>query len=540
MIFGLLFAVLTVLVGVNADKLENVFGHRQICGGVYGPGSNDRFKPQVIVNFDMKHTTSGQVGLVIYPFTEVTNIGFTATLPGGRQVHKYMCDQAAVYAEQCPKEDLGMFMVRDNKGGRILSQRIDLQEGQDTAAITLDVQETTYYCVAAEAVPGHEGMKFDVNVRFQNPYGYLPGSDYPLILYHFVQCIIYAVIMLIWTIRLIQHRHYILKLQKYITVMGYLLVLEQGFLSLYYYITNKQGQSAGAKTLLGLVAFWGSARLSYTFFLLLLVSCGYSVVHPSLGKRMFYCRILGGTLFVFSLLYFVFNYYESDNIDYSEKLSTIAFILLTPMLISMGVNYFMVLTWMGQTVAYLRSRKQTAKVSMYRMLTLILTGSMIAMMLMLFAQFFSLYFYTTVQDFMNKYWQLQWITSDGWPNIVFCVAFTLVMILWRPNSDNKRYAMSTQLAQNENDADEFEIGSLNGSDVEQFDNDEDDDDERTFGLGAQPSSSRHNVEFDSTANHELSDLEDQFEVDIEDRHASINDEDPLVDAPSSQLGKKNR
>lgn len=519
-----------------SSVLKNEFGRREICGGVYGPeDSHGPFTPSVNVSFPAKHESDGEIAVIIFNYKDVGDIGFLSHDSGGTTFKKFMCDQDSAYRNECSPNDLGKFVVADSSAGNMLSERLTLSEDKGAKDLHFEVKHTGYYCVAAEATPGHEAMKFEVNVKFQNAFGHLPGTDYPLILFHFVQCIIYCVIMIIWTVPLIIHRRSVLKVQKYITAMGVLMILEQFFVGLYYYLVNETGQTAGNKALLAFVAFWASARLAFTFFLLLIVGCGYSVVHPSLGDKMNKCRLLGGALFVTSAVFSTLDFYE-DNMESSESwLGFCANLAFFPFVIALALNYYMVLSSLGETVAYLRGRKQTAKVNMYRKLTFILLGSLVTATIQGVIIIIQLVV-APLNTFITHYWQYKWALYDGWPNVVFSIAVMLIMFLWRPSKDNMRYAMSTQLSQNENDADEFEIGSLHASDDEYPD-----DDPETYGCDAESTSGtnrQRNTMFDAEADHNLSDLEsgDELEFQPEDRNP-VDDEDPLVAAPSQNLRK---
>lgn len=542
----MLSLLLPLLALADKDELSNNFGHHEICGGVYGPeDASGPYTPQVKISFpDIKDDTDGEVALLVFSYEDIDNLGFD-TINEGQSARKFMCDQDSVYAGECATEQLGSFVVKPNTVHEVLSKKVKISGNDKVDNVIYDVKSTGYYCVGSQATPGHELMKYKVKVHFQNAYGHLPGTDYPLIMFHFVQGLVYLAILLIWLIPLIRFRHSLLKVQKYVTALAALMTLEQLVVALYYFVVNKDGKSAGTKVLLALVAVWGSARLAFTFFLLMIVSCGYSVVHPSLGKKMFWCRVAAGGLFATGTLYSLLDYYESDSEASNSLLSLASTVFFFPFVVAMGINYVMTLHFLGGTVTYLKTRKQIAKIYMYRCLSFILVASLTAVLAQSVVLIIQLLF-VSVKDFMITYWQYKWVIYDGWPNIVFCIAFILIMILWRPSNDNMRYAMSTQLSQTENDAEEFEIGSLNGSDEEPEDdvdegehysrrhpygNNNNNNDAESVHVGARPRTT-----FDAEANHGLSDLEDHddFEVSVEDRNME-HDEDPLVEAPSSRL-----
>lgn len=106
--------------------------------------------------------------------------------------------------------------------------------------------------------------------------------------------------------------------QNYITAIIIFLIVEMlmtwAFFGMFYYTSegpsltnldykNRNGDNAGSKALMIIVAILNAGRNSFSFFLLLIVCMGYGVVKPSLGKTMVYVRYLAGAHFVFGLIY---------------------------------------------------------------------------------------------------------------------------------------------------------------------------------------------------------------------------------------------
>ncbi|EHK99512.1 hypothetical protein M7I_4671 [Glarea lozoyensis 74030] len=69
-------------------------------------------------------------------------------------------------------------------------------------------------------------------------------------------------------------------------------------------------------------------------------------------------------------------------------------------------------------------------------------------------------------DFVPFHWQTRWFILDGWLNLVYLGDVIFVAYIWRPTANNRRFAMSDELAQ---DDEGFEIADFGAED------DEDDD-----------------------------------------------------------------
>ncbi len=75
-------------------------------------------------------------------------------------------------------------------------------------------------------------------------------------------------------------------------------------------------------------------------------------------------------------------------------------------------------------------------------------------------------------DFVPFHWKSRWFILDGWLNLVYFADVAWVAYLWRPTANNRRFAMSDEIAQDDDGG--FEIADIGAPDDSE---DEDDDDE---------------------------------------------------------------
>lgn len=54
-------------------------------------------------------------------------------------------------------------------------------------------------------------------------------------------------------------------------------------------------------------------------------------------------------------------------------------------------------------------------------------------------------------DWAAKSWKWRWVTMDGLLNLLYFVVFLVIVILWRPTSNNQRYGLQ-QISQDEEEA----------------------------------------------------------------------------------------
>jgi len=68
-------------------------------------------------------------------------------------------------------------------------------------------------------------------------------------------------------------------------------------------------------------------------------------------------------------------------------------------------------------------------------------------------------------NFVPEHWQTRWFVLDGWLNLVYLCDIAFIAYLWRPTANNRRFAMSEELSQED---DGFEIRSM----ADSFDDEE--------------------------------------------------------------------
>lgn len=320
-----------------------------------------------------------------------------------------------------------------------------------------------------------ETNDFKAAVVFQNAYGKLPATQIPKLVFFGFAALAYALVLALWMFAYIQNRSDILPVQNYITAICVFLVIEMIVIWGYYDYTNIHGDNTGSKVYLVILSIFNSFRNAFTFFLLLIVCLGYGVVKPSLGSLMWKCRALAGAHFFFAVAWTISSYI----IPPDDSSPLILFVVL-PLSLTMTGFYVWILSALTNTTRELEEKKQHVKAEMYKNLWRLLLASIVV----IFGFFFinsMIFANESTLDFITKHWQTRWFLLDGWLNVVYFADFCLIAFIWRPTANNRRFAMSSQLAQDESEAQEFEIGSLR----ESLDLDE----EEAVGFGAQPASS---------------------------------------------------
>ncbi|KAJ6621161.1 lung seven transmembrane receptor-domain-containing protein [Mycena sp. CBHHK59/15] len=501
---------------------------RQICSGMWGSDST-----YINVTFDA--ASEGQLAMVVYEWSDVEYLGKVTSFTDDELPQKtYVCTANAMAEGFCSQAEMGKFIL-DLPAGKYInstsfwSARVELPANQTARSsdgsgsssgfwdnpagnpapppsnysspwkrssahraaninpspeglysysqpIQYLVRKTGYYCVAMVPVTlqrtdGHatyQGLVF-----FQNTFnGKLPATDYPKVNFYFAMFLIYAAFGAAWGWLCYKHVHELLPIQYYLSGLVALVIIEMVANWAYYRYLNAHGKSAASTVFLIVVAILDAGRNSMSFFMLLVVSLGLSVVRESLGRTMLKCQILAGGHFIFGILYAV-------GIVELELESTSALVLLMfviPLAFTLSGFLLWILYSLNATIAQLRARKQRYKLSMFENLyrVLLFTVVVIAVFFVVSTLSFS---GRLAEDYAAKSWRVRWWLLDGWLALLYLVAFTSISYLWRPSANNRRLAMSDEIAQDEEDAEDYDLESMgNRSRIP----DEDDDDAATL------------------------------------------------------------
>ncbi|KAI0652014.1 lung seven transmembrane receptor-domain-containing protein [Trametes meyenii] len=331
-------------------------------------------------------------------------------------------------------------------------------------ALQYNVRKTGYYCVAIvpitvlpSTVPRQDSTEtpyhptYKGTVFFRNKFdGRLPASDYPKVNFYFAMFLVYSALAIGWGWLCYQNVQDLLPIQYYLSGLFGFLIIEMLANWAYYRYLNAHGEGTTSTVFLIVVAIFDAGRNALSFFLLLVVSLGLSVVKESLGKMMLKCQLLAGAHFIFGVLYAV-------GIVELELESASAFILLLfviPLAFTLSGFLLWIIYSLNATIAQLAARKQRYKLSMFQWLhrILLLTVVVIAIFFVVSSLTFS---GRLAEDYGAKSWKVQWWLLDGWLALLYLVDFVAIAWLWRPSPNNRRY-----LAQDEEDAEDYDLESL--------------------------------------------------------------------------------
>ncbi|KAK7953589.1 membrane protein (ptm1)-like protein [Apiospora saccharicola] len=434
--------------------------NRQRCAGMYNKKAwGGPTEPFILTKFlPVKGDADPIVSFVVFEYKDDDFVGIP--IEGTYDKH-YICDDKTIEMGYCNKTDAGQFILTANatekSNNLILTQAVHVK---DAKPINYPIKKTGYYCVGV--IPYEGGENYAAAVEFREAYGELPATQIPKLPFYGGITVLYAVVVVFWGFLYYQHRYDILPVQNYITAILVFLVVEMLMTWGFYDYLNRNGSNVGARVLLVVVAVLNAFRNSFSFFLLLIVCMGYGVVKPSLGKTMTYVRFLAIAHFVFGLVYAITSLLISP-----DTAGPLVLLVVMPLAGTLTAFYVWTLNSLNFTLKDLRERKQTVKEAMYKKLWWCILLSILVIFGFFFFNSFS---FASASDpnYVPFHWKSRWFILDGWLNLVYFADVAWVAYVWRPTANNRRFAMSDEIAQTEDGGFEFaDVGNPDDSDDEE-------------------------------------------------------------------------
>ncbi|KAH6661188.1 lung seven transmembrane receptor-domain-containing protein [Truncatella angustata] len=441
-------------------KLDQTDEGRQKCNGMYSKhdwgGPVDPFISIVIPKVEVADGQDPIISLLIFEWKDQSLIG----APESSNSYDFICNADAITQGFCDEADAGKFILAANatelSNNLMLTQAVHLKDG---TTVNYPIKKTGYFCVESYGYNTDEYMGV---VEFREAYGELPATQIPKLPFYGGVTILYAVVCVFWAFLYYQHRYDILPVQNYITAILAFLVVEMLMTWGFYDYLNRNGSNVGAKALLIVVAVLNAFRNSFSFFLLLIVCMGYGVVKPSLGKTMTYVRYLAIAHFVFGLVYAITSLLVSP-----DTASPFVLLIVLPLAGTLTAFYVWTLNSLNFTLKDLRERKQSVKEAMYKKLWWCILISIMVIFGFFFFNSFS-FASATDPDYVPFHWKSRWFILDGWLNLVYFADVAWIAYVWRPTANNRRFAMSDEIAQDEDGGFEFaDVGNPDDSDEDE-------------------------------------------------------------------------
>ncbi|KAG8444036.1 hypothetical protein GDO86_009287 [Hymenochirus boettgeri] len=279
-----------------------------------------------------------------------------------------------------------------------------------------------------------------VFVSMEGLHGFISASEWPLMIFHMVMCIMYILLGLLWFIWSACYWKDLLRIQFWIAAVILLGMLEKAVFYAEFQNTNSSGVSSYG--LLIFAELVSAVKRTLARLLVTIVSLGYGIVKPRLGVIMH--RVVG-----MGVLYFVFATVEGVMRVTGAKESDLVLLAGIPLsLLDSGLCWWIFVS-LAQTMKTLKLRKNMVKYSLYRHFTNTLVFAILASIIFMI--------WTTKKFRLAKCqsdWMELWLDDAFW-RFLFFVILLVIMFLWRPSANNQRYAFTPLIDDSDDEVEEF-------------------------------------------------------------------------------------
>ncbi|XP_026884240.2 transmembrane protein 87A isoform X2 [Electrophorus electricus] len=314
----------------------------------------------------------------------------------------------------------------------------------DRAGVTDNVIATTWrdgpYLLVVLIQPSKKDVNWTLtfSVLMKGAHGFISVTEWPLMIFYMVMCIVYILYALLWFIWASCYWKDLLRIQFWIAGVIFLGMVEMAVFCAEYENTNAVGSAS--QGLLVFAELISALKRTLARLLVIIVSLGYGIVKPRLGTVMH--RVVG-----LGVLYFAFAAIEgvlriTGGRDNGPALIT----AIALAVLDSGAIWFIFVS-LAQTIKTLKLRRNPVKLSLYRHFTNTLIFAVIASII---------FMVWTTKKFRladcQSDWMELWVDDAFW-RFLFSIILLVIMFLWRPSANNQRYAFTPLI----DDSDDEEI-----------------------------------------------------------------------------------
>ncbi|XP_008281202.1 transmembrane protein 87A isoform X1 [Stegastes partitus] len=319
-----------------------------------------------------------------------------------------------------------------------------------------------------------------VNVVMKGSHGYISVTEWPLMIFYMVMCIVYILYALLWFIWAACYWKDLLRIQFWIAGVIFLGMVEKAVFCAEYENTNAVGSASPG--LLIFAELVSALKRTLARLLVIIVSLGYGIVKPRLGTVMHRVVGLGILYFAFAsiegvlritggrdngpalITAIVLAVFDSGAIWFISfqctsvapaKDSDLALLANIPLALLDSSLCWWIFVSLAQTIKTLKLRRNPVKLSLYRHFTNTLIFAVIASII---------FMGWTAKKFRLADCQSDWIelwVEDAFWRFLFSVILLVIMFLWRPSANNQRYAFTPLIDDSDDEEIEEFIASAN-------------------------------------------------------------------------------
>ncbi|KAJ1633252.1 lung seven transmembrane receptor-domain-containing protein [Pavlovales sp. CCMP2436] len=405
-----------------------------------GPPGNGDSLVKVDVTFSrLSARSSGLIQVLIFHSENMDLVGYQE--PG--TIQKTYCCTNSLRTQNVPGcAEVGHLIVSPSgsaaAGGLLWQRDLTFGVNQSTSQLQADfeVEKSGVYYLLFSSCDLSTGVVFlNGATSWVNPYGYLPGELFHFLPFYGAMSLVYLSLGVLWFILCVRYLQQVLRVQTCISGVIALGMVETTTWYLDYVNFNSSGLRGLWPVVIGVLA--STVKKTVSRLLVLVVSLGYGVVRPTLGAVTNRVMLLGLLYLLFSMILDT----VSNLSPITEVSVPLRLLFILPVALLDAVFYWWIFSGLSRTLSQLASRKQTAKLDLYRRFSRVLIASIV-----LSAAWVSWQMVVIISDSLDDRWDSLWVFDAFW-HLLYAVILMAICFLWSPSKNNLQYAYSQELRQ---------------------------------------------------------------------------------------------
>lgn len=267
-----------------------------------------------------------------------------------------------------------MIVAPSRASGEIWQRDVTFGPNQTAAQLLAEyavAKSGVHYLLFSSCEPRTGPVALDGSTLWMNPYGFLPGELYHLLPFYGAMSLLYLSLGVLWLILCARYWRELLRLQNCISGVIALGMVETATWYFDYVSFNASGTRGLGPVVVGVFA--SSVKKTVSRLLVLVVCLGYGVVRPTLGEAGWRVCVLGVLYFGCSMvLDTVSNVGPITDVSVPLRL-----LFIVPVALLDAAFYWWTFSALSATLAQLSSRRQSAKLTLYRQFSRVLLASVV-------------------------------------------------------------------------------------------------------------------------------------------------------------------
>uniref|UniRef100_H0WKZ6 Transmembrane protein 87B n=1 Tax=Otolemur garnettii TaxID=30611 RepID=H0WKZ6_OTOGA len=321
--------------------------------------------------------------------------------------------------------DLQVFPSLNNKELVTNSRNVSNQQGSLDVIARTQRDGFHIFIVSVKTDKTDVHWNLNVSLSMTGPHGYISASDWPLMIFYMVMCIVYILYGILWLTWSACYWKDILRIQFWIAAVIFLGMLEKAVFYSEYQNLNSTGLPT--QSLLIFAELISAVKRTLARLLVIIVSLGYGIVKPRLGTVMH--RVIG-----LGLLYFIFAAVEGVMrvIGGPNHLAVVWGDIILAVIDSIFVWFI------SFTMSFCINTSLLNKITVKSDLLSHSHRSSLGKILsnVAFLSWETVITYKT--KIYDKDWMERWVDDAFW-RFLFSLILVVIMFLWRPSANNQRY-----------------------------------------------------------------------------------------------------